>query len=247
MGELKHRAEFRSILADYVLSPSAMNILRHTPLVLLAGPTSSGRNTIISELVKTGDYYHIVADTTRQIREKDGKPIEENGREYWFRGEEDMLADLRKGQYMEAAIIHNQQVSGCSIRELTKAREASQIAIKDIEPNGAHTIHGIKPDTTIIFIVPPSFESWMQRLRERGCLPLDEVQRRLTSACGEFMMALTHSYYVFVINEKLVSTVAEVHAVAKLGEVDPVKQQYGRQLVEALNQATREYLQANTP
>jgi len=182
MNELKHSAEFRSVLTDYKLSPSALAILRQAPLVLLVGPTSSGRNTIIDRLVETGDYYHIVSDTTRHIRDKNGKPIEKNGREYWFRSDQDMLDGLRSGQYMEAAIIHHQQVSGCNINELVKALTTKKIALKDIEPGGAHTIHGLKPDATIIFIVPPSFEAWMQRLLGRGGIPAEELRRRLESA-----------------------------------------------------------------
>src|SRR5689334_7205560 len=104
MNKLKHLVEFQKVLEHYQVSDENKAILKQTRLVLLDGPTSSGRNTIIDELVKTGDYFHIVSDTTRQPRHKDGKPIEENGREYWFRSEDDVLAGLKNGDYMEAAI-----------------------------------------------------------------------------------------------------------------------------------------------
>ena len=242
MNELKYRPEFLSVLANYKLSPVAMDILRRTRLVLLAGPTSSGRNTIINELIKTGDYYHIVSDTTRLIRVKDGLPTEENGREYWFRSEQEMLAGLRRGQYIEAAIIHNQQVSGCNYRELAKAIVAKKIAIKDIEQVGAQTIHELYPDATIIFIIPPSFEAWMKRLRGRGDLPADEIQRRLISAREELTAALEHNYYRFVINENIIDTVAEVSAIAGFGLPDLITQRRSRQLAERLNLATKNYL-----
>jgi hypothetical protein len=46
MNELKHRAEFIDALSNYKLSPAAMDALLRTRLLLLAGLTSSGRNTI---------------------------------------------------------------------------------------------------------------------------------------------------------------------------------------------------------
>ncbi len=172
-------AEFRSVLNGYKLSDKSLALLNATKLVLLVGPTACGRNTIISELVETGEYHHIVSDTTRLIRTKDGKPVEVNGREYWFRKEDDILLDLQNGAYMEAAIIHNQQVSGCNMRELEAARQADKIAIKDIEPDGAHFVHSMKQDTVIIFVLPPSFETWMHRLYTRSDLPEDEILLRI--------------------------------------------------------------------
>jgi guanylate kinase len=242
MNELKHSAEFRSVLTGYNLSPAALDILKQTHLVLLDGPTSSGRNTIINGLVETGDFYHIVSDTTRHIREKNGRPIEKNGREYWFRSEADVLDGLRRGQYMEAAVIHNQQVSGCSISELSKALAAKKIAVKDIEPAGARTIHDLKPDATIIFVLPPSFEVWMQRLLGRGGIPVEELRRRLESARAELTAALANDYYTFVINDKIDDTITAVHVIAKFGQLSPLAQRHGRQLAEKLKKVTEKHL-----
>src|SRR5690349_7662236 len=101
MNHLKHIDEFREVLANYHLSDEAKQTLNDLHLVLMVGPTSSGRNTIIRELVKTGSYHFIVSDTSRKPRHNDGI-LEQNGREYWFREEADMLQDLRHGMFLEA-------------------------------------------------------------------------------------------------------------------------------------------------
>ncbi|HUC87863.1 MAG TPA: hypothetical protein VMR95_01815 [Candidatus Binatia bacterium] len=243
MNELKHSAEFHSVLENYKPSPAAMDILRQIKLVLLVGPTASGRNTIINELVKTGEYYHQVSDTTREIRIKDGQPIEKNGREHWFRSEEEILGGLRKGQYVEAAIIHNQQVAGRNIKEVSKALDDNKIAVQDIEPVGAQTMHDLKPDTIIIFILPPSFEIWMDRLEGRGGVPTDELLRRLVSARAELRAALDHDYYHFVINDKVENAVSEINAIVQLGQVDHEKQRRGRELAQKLKLVTVEHLE----
>lgn len=232
MNQLKHIAEFQDILATYQLSTTAQDTLKQTRLVLLVGPTSSGRNTIISKLLETNGYHYIVSDTTREVRQKDGRPIEQNGREYWFRDEEAVLADLRDGDFLEAAIIHEQQVSGISIREIEKARQAGKIAITDVEPNGAETIHGLKPDTQILFVVPPNLTAWLERLHARSDLPEDEVRRRLEAACSEMQTALSRPYYVFVINDTLEHAVREVQEIVdgKIAEANPE----ARKVVEQL-------------
>src|SRR5690606_21781404 len=111
-------------------------ILAETQLMILVGPTSTGRNTLINELLKTGHYYFLVSDTTRPPRQNNGV-WEQNGREYYFRTEDDMLKDIQAGLFVEAEIIHNQQVSGTSIREIKKARDQGKIALADVEILGA--------------------------------------------------------------------------------------------------------------
>jgi guanylate kinase len=244
MNELKHIAEWRSVLAGYTLSESAKACLQGTRLVLLVGPSSSGRNTIINELLKTGKYHFIVSDTTRQPRVNNGV-LEQNGREYWFRTEEDLLNDLRKGEFLEAAIIHNQQVSGNSIREIEKARQAHKIAINEVQIDGADNIHQMKPDTTIIFVTPPTFKVWMERFQRRGALPQDEIRRRVESAVTEFAAALEHSYYTFVINDTLEQSVADIDALATTAKPDPVKDAAGRQAVQQLLVDIQTYLAEN--
>lgn len=229
------------MLQDYSLSDAAKKTLQDLKLVLMVGPTSSGRNTIIRELVKTGGYHFIVSDTTREKRVNDGIP-EEDGREYWFRTEDDMLSDIKQGDFLEAAIIHNQQVSGISIRELQKAKNSGKIAIDEVEIAGAHNTYKAKPDTVIIFSVPPSFVKWMHRLHKRGRMPEDEVRRRLETACLEFDAALIQSYYKYVINDDIDETVAAVDSMARLDLYNEVKGSEAREHIKQLYQQTRNYL-----
>ncbi|MDB5181526.1 MAG: guanylate kinase [Candidatus Saccharibacteria bacterium] len=241
VNELRHLHEFHKYLDGYRLSEIATARIADLKLVLLVAPSSSGRNTIIRELEKTGEFHFIVSDTTRQPRVNDGV-LEEHGREYWFRTEEEVLDEVKNGEFLEAAVIHNQQVSGISTRELDKAKRDNKIAITDIEIIGAANIYRAKPDTDVIFIVPPDFDTWINRLHQRGELPEDEVRRRLESALEEFESALQEPYYKFVINHHLEDSVAEVYEIAKFDKVDAEAQERGRAIVEKLLINTREYL-----
>ncbi len=242
MNQLAHAAEFRKALADYHPSELTKQVLQSVRLVLLVGPTSSGRNTLVNELVKSGDFYHIVADTTRERRKKDGEYIEEDGREYWFRSEEDILEGVRKGEYMEAALIHSQQVSGCNVRELEAAHKANQIAIKDIEPNGAQFIHKLKHDAIIIFTVAPSFDIWMERMHERGQMAPDELDRRMESAERELSTALKCDFYRYFVNDTLEGATAEVNRLVLHNHYDPFRERLARDTVKRLYDEVEVYL-----
>ncbi len=238
MNELVRLAEFRKILTDYHLSKTALITLSQTKLVLIIGPTSSGRNSRIKRLLKTGDYHYVVSDTTRQPRINDGV-LEQNGREYWFRTENEILTDLKQGKYLEAAIIHNQQVSGIGVRELEKARDEGKIAITDTEIAGAASAIKYKPDTIVIFVLPPSFDEWQRRIKHRGPMLPEEFKRRMQSACKEFETALSNDYFQFVINDTGDDAVMLINQIAKLETTDPELQNKGRALAEQLLLATR--------
>jgi guanylate kinase len=242
MNTLVRIDEFREVLARYRLSDEAKRILADLNMVVLVGPTASGKNTIINELVKTGNYHFIVSDTTRQPRTNNGIP-EQDGHEYWFKTEEEVLQELRDGQFLEAALIHEQQVSGTSIRELKAALEDGKTALAEIEIVGAHKAHIAKPDSIIIFNVPPSFDVWLHRLHNRSDMPESEIRRRLETALAEYEAALMHDYYRFIINDDIATTVTAIDGMARMDLHDTSKEYAARELAKELLRQTNDYLQ----
>lgn len=200
MNSLEQYQEFKKLLEHYEVSDRAKKALQDLSLVLLLAPTSTGKNTTIQHLLKSGKYYFIISDTTRQPRVNNGV-LEQNGREYWFRSEKEFLDELRKGEFLEAEIIHKQQVSGVSIRELEKAKSEGKIAITDVEIKGVHHIVQIKPETNVIMLLPPNFAEWQKRITMRGDLSHQELKSRFESARMIFDEGLKHDYYKFVISD----------------------------------------------
>ncbi len=230
---LKHLAEFERILKQYELSQKSQQTLNSIPLVLLVGPTAAGRNTLIELLIQTGRYHSIVSDTTRAKRSNNGV-MERNGVEYWFKSEEGFLEGLKNGAYIEAAVIHQQQVSGQNIAQIEAAKRADKIAINEVQIDGAANIRRFKPDTLCIFLMPPSFDIWMQRIRGRGDVDEAELRRRLMSAQDEIMDSLEKSYYQFVVNYEIHEAAQAVDEIANGRQLDPEKQRIGRNHAEQL-------------
>ncbi len=241
MNTLKHLREFQDILNNYHISEENKHVLIDTKLALLVAPTSSGRNTIIRELVKTDEFEFIVSDTTREPRINDGI-LEQDGVVYRFRTEEQVLSDLREGKFLEAAVIHNQQVSGISVRELKRIHDSGKIGTTDIEIVGVKHIKQVKPDAHAIFVLPPSFDEWQRRIQHRGVMSQAEYSRRLESACKEFETALEHDYYSFVINDTIPNAVNAIQEIVHEGELPDKQQATGHKLVKQLLQETRDFL-----
>lgn len=240
---LERLADFEAALAHYHISDAAQRTLHETRFAAMLGPTSSGRNTIIERLVGTARYHFIISDTTRPPRFNNGV-LEQNGVEYWFRSEQDMLADLQTGKFLEAEVIHRQQVSGISIRELEKAQANHEIAITDIDIGGVENVITVKPDTAIILILPPSFQEWQARIKKRGPMGAEEWRRRTETALRIFKAPSEHDYYKVVVNDDLDHAVQVVDAIASTGVVDPAEQAKGLHVAEELYTATKAQLSA---
>ncbi len=213
MNELRHLAELREILKNHKISLAGKQLLGQVTFAPLVGIASSGRNTIIRELVKTERFHFIVSDTTRKHRVNDGV-AEQDGVEYWFRTEEEVLADLKSGKFLEAAIIHNQQVSGISLRELERAAAEQKIAVTDMEVQGVDNLISAGASITPIFILPPDYDEWLRRLKKRGRMNEREVRNRMESAYHELSTALSKPYYHYLVNETLSISVHVVDKIA---------------------------------
>lgn len=233
--------EFEDVLRKYRLSPEAQRILDETKFAILIGPSSSGRNTIIKRLLATGQYHYIVSDTTRPPRINDGV-LEQNGVEYWFRQEDELLEDLKAGKFMEAEIIHKQQVSGVSIRELEKAHSEHKIAITDVDIGGVSNVVRLKPNAAVILILPPNFTEWQRRLKQRGDMTDIEWRRRIETSLRIFSAPAKQDYFKIVVNEDLDQAVTEVDAIAQTCQVDPAKQAKGLRICKELLTATQALL-----
>jgi guanylate kinase len=239
---LKNLREFEEAIAGYRPSDASLRTLNATRLTVLVGLSSSGRDTVINELVRTGDYHPIITNTTRSPRINNGI-LERDGVEYWFMTEEEVLEGLRQGKYLEAEIIHGQQVSGTPISEIEAAHEKNLIAITDVDIGGGNALHDLKPDTVSVLLLPPGFDEWIRRLQARGELPDDEVKRRMQTAVTVISDALAQDFYHFVINRDLDETVRIVHELSTGLPPDTTLETEAKSLAVQLEIDVRLYLE----
>lgn len=236
--QLRLKQEFQQLLQTYQASKQSQKLLRQAKIALFNGPTASGRNTIMNSLVATRNYQLMLSDTTRAPRLNNGI-LEKNGVEYWFKSEEEFLEGLRQGQYIEAAIIHEQQVSGVNIAEINRAVTSGKMVVNDVQPDGIEAFRRYNPNTTCFFVIPPDFRTWESRLNARGEMTKLEKKRRYTSSVQEIEHALDAQYYQFIVNDNLTVAVEKVDAICKNTHVDTT---VSRKVAESLLQETRAHL-----
>lgn len=205
-----------SLLKSYKPSTKAVEQLRRKKLVIFAGITSAGKNTIMNELLKSGEYHDIVTSTTRAPRENDGV-MEKDGVDYHFLSTEEALEKLKNGEYLEVAPVHG-HINGVLASEIAFAEREGKTPIVDVDVQGVTTFKNLSDNVVAIFVVPPSFEEWVKRMRKR--YPSEAAFHeawppRRKSAIMELEEALSKPYYHFIVNEKLDEAVSAAESIAR--------------------------------
>jgi len=225
--------KLQTAVESYGMSESSRAILAKSPVVIMVSITGGGKNTIIDRLLETNKYHYVISHTTRPPRENDGE-LEQNGVNYWFVSEEEMLVKLSDGDFIEAKWVHESYVYGTSVDELKHAQESGKIPLLEIDVQGVEEIMSAKPDTRAIFIVPPDYDTWMQRLTDRGDIVDDELQKRIHTAQKELRTALSSSFFQFLVNDDINDAVTTAEKLIAGASTSDNGRQIAEELLEAI-------------
>jgi guanylate kinase len=240
-------ARLKEKLEKYQPSAATITLVRSTPILLLAGISGAGKDSITNELLKTGKYYTLVSHTTRSPRENDGV-MEQDGVEYHFITLEESERMVDNGAYVEAN-IYGSNVYGTSAAEVQAAHDAHKIAVTDLEVQGVADYMKIDPNNTkAVFILPPDYEVWQSRLAKRYGAAMDQAdfEKRMATALQEIEHALRTPYFSFVINNVLEDAVAEVGRIAS-GQPETAEKEAAHRVANALAYSLKLSIAAHQP
>jgi guanylate kinase len=151
------------------------------PLIIVSGPSGSGKSTLIHRLLaEDGLPLRLsVSVTTRSIR-----PGECEGKDYFFRSDEEFRKGIAEGAFLEHAQVH-QWFYGTPRSEVERYLEQGVGVLLDIDVQGAASVRKSCPGTVSIFIRPPSLEEVERRLRLRGSETDATIRIRVDTARKE--------------------------------------------------------------
>jgi guanylate kinase len=169
---------------------------------ILSAPSGAGKTTIAREVAKRMEGVRIsVSHTTRPPRSR-----EKDSRDYHFVTEEQFLRIEGEGGFLESASVHGNRY-GTHRDEVLPHLGAGTDVILDIDVQGAAIIRE-KIDTIGIFVLPPSMEELITRLKLRNTEGAEVIKTRITNAYREVSRASLYDY--LVVNVKLDRAVADV-------------------------------------
>lgn len=175
-------------------------------LTIISGPSGVGKSTVIDQVLRRRpDLYFSVSFTTRKPR--DG---EVDGVNYYFVDQAEFERMIREGELLEYA-NYSGNYYGTSAKLIDEKLAQGTDVLLDIEVVGSKIVHDKRPDTPLIFVIPPSFEDLSRRLHGRQTDSEEVIQKRLDRAKEE--LKETSRYDYLVVNDVVEDAVEEVLAI----------------------------------
>jgi guanylate kinase len=175
-------------------------------LFVISAPSGTGKNTIIEMVRKDlkGLAYSI-SHTTRAPRKG-----EIDGVHYYFIGKRRFEKMIQAQEFVEWAAVYD-QLYGTSISSLRNAQVSGKDVLLDLDLQGARHIKERFPDSTSIFIVPPSLQTLRERLEKRSSYDGTDIDLRMTEAVQEIRECRNFDF--LIVNDDIRQAVREVEAV----------------------------------
>ncbi len=190
--------------------------------VVLSAPSGAGKTTVTRRLLKRrDDLGYSVSCTTRAPRAG-----EIDGLDYHFLTESEFAARRDRGEFAEWAVVHG-RMYGTLKTAVEKVFAGRQHVIMDIDVQGAAQFVAAYPDSVLVFLLPPSVDVLVERLRTRQTENAASLLTRLESARAE--LDQVNRYHYVVVNDDLDDTVTRVSSIIDAEEVQ-------RDRVKALDQ-----------
>lgn len=229
-------------LSDYQPSQAAIDLVKQTDILFLVGPSGAGKDSLKDGLMKTGDYYHLISHTSRRPRINHGIK-EEDGREYHFMDLETAQQMLKEQAFVEAK-IYSGNLYGTSVDEVGIAHDSHKVALTDLEVQGVAEYKAIAPESMAVFLLPPDFTTWQERLQRRygDVVDVADMQSRLETALEEIDQLLNTDHYYAVVNDKLEDAINEVRTITETHQHDVKLEERAREVAKKLCHDIRAYL-----
>jgi guanylate kinase len=206
------------------------------------GPTGAGKDSLKEKLLTTGEYHHIVSHTTRPPRINHGV-LEQDGQEYHFIDKARAEKMLDNQEFIEAK-QYSGNLYGTSVSEIQAAHDEGLIATTDIEVQGVSEYKLLDPGVMAVFLLPPNFNTWQNRLRRRygDVVDASDHRLRLQTALNELGQLLKTDYYVAVINDDLYDTFEQIHTIVSSKDHTTLDEPKARAVAQALANDIQAYL-----
>lgn len=192
--------------------------MKHQNFILIvSGPSGSGKTTICRSLLKLdSNLFYSVSATTRERRAN-----EVDGLDYIFLSKEKFLEMIENNELLEWAEIYG-KFYGTPKKPIIDNMNKNKDVIMDVDVQGKRSIErNFRGRVISVFLIPPSRDILIERLRKRGDLNETELQKRISLI--DIEMDYRWEYDYWVLNNELEKAVLDVK---KIIDVERLRARY---------------------
>lgn len=174
-------------------------------LLVISGPSGVGKTTITRAVERSipGAVFSVSATTRPQ------SAVDVDGVDYHFITDAEFDRRVRGDEFLEHAIYAGNKY-GTLLAPVEAQLSRGRLMILEIDVQGARQVKGKMPEAFGLFILPPSEEALLERLRARKREPEEIIQHRFRLAKEEITEAKRcGAYDAFIVNDDLDGAIAQ--------------------------------------
>ncbi len=181
---------------------------RRGALFVLSAPSGAGKSTLIERAVREiPNIWHSVSATTRAPRHYEKEDVH-----YHFTDQDTFHRMIKEEKFLEWAKVHGEYY-GTPAESVDRRLGAGGAVIMDLDVQGALQVKKRRPETTLIFIMPPSIEELRKRMEGRRAETDERIRRRLSVAEEE--MSQRGLYDHVIVNEDIEDAFRDLCAIIR--------------------------------
>ena len=172
-------------------------------LFIIAAPSGCGKTSLVKALMERSKNLSVsVSYTTRKARKG-----EVNGENYHFVSKDTFAEMITNNDFVEYAEVFG-NMYGTARSSINEKLNANIDIILEIDWQGARQVRKNMPDTVSIFILPPSKDALLERLKNRGQDDDETISKRMDNAERE--MSHYEEFDYIIINEQFDSALSDL-------------------------------------
>ena len=203
-------------------------------LIVMSGFSGAGKGTIVKSLLEKHDIFLSISCTTRKPREG-----EVDGKDYYFVTREEFEKMIREGEMIEWAEYAGNYY-GTPKKAVNDRLAEGKDVLLEIEVQGGMQVKKLFPEAVLLFVVPPSADELLNRLRTRGTENESQISLRLEQTVREIEYIKDYDY--IVLNDQLDKAVQTVLNIMESQRIRPVFQ---KESIEGLKLDLSRLIQEN--
>jgi len=175
-------------------------------LFIIAAPSGCGKTSLVEALIKkTKNLCVSVSHTTRPPR-----PDEVNGINYYFVSINEFEEMIKNNAFVEHATVFDNHY-GSSTKLIREKLSEGVDVILEIDWQGARQVKENMPNSVSIFILPPSNEALLGRLKQRAQDNDETIKKRMSDAQNQ--MQHFNEFDYLVINDDFNSALNDLNLI----------------------------------
>ena len=175
-------------------------------LFIIAAPSGCGKTSLVEALIKkTKNLCVSVSHTTRPPR-----PDEVNGINYYFVSINEFEEMIKNNAFVEYATVFDNHY-GSSTKLISEKLDEGVDVILEIDWQGARQVKENMPNAISIFILPPSNEALLGRLKQRAQDNEETINKRMSDAQNQ--MQHFNEFDYLVINDDFNSALNDLNLI----------------------------------